>query len=337
MRRLLNFTAILAMAVLSLSNLSVSAQTQNVPNPPGGRGGRGNVSAGPQEIPLWENGAPGALGNADVDKPTITAYRAGGRGAPGACVIIAPGGGYFMLSMESEGRQEAYWFNAMGITAFVLKYRIAPYHYPIELEDAKRAIRLVRSRASDFGVDPTKIGMMGFSAGGHLTATAGTHFDAGNPDTSDPVERVSSRPDFMILAYPVISFQQSVVGNPNVLAAYAGSGKNLLGDNPEPRLLRDLSDELQVTAQTPPTFLVHGTADRLVSVENSVQFYLALRKAGVPAELHTFENGQHGFGMDLRDPAVGEWPTLLINWLRGRGLLTAPNVQLAGNPGFGRD
>ena len=275
--------------------------------------------ASPQEMLLWENGAPGALGQADTDKPTITVYRAP-RGSSGTAVIVAPGGGYGALAIEHEGRQEAYWFNAMGITAFVLKYRLGPrYHHPIELGDAQRAIRTVRARATEFNVTPDRIGMMGFSAGGHLTATAGTHFDAGKVDATDPIERVSSRPDFLILGYPVISFDPAV--------AHAGSVKNLLGDNPDPKLIEDLSNDLRVTAQTPPTFLFHTSNDSGVPVENSVRFYLALRKARVPAEMHLFENGPHGVGMALNDPALSVWPSLLMNWLRARGLLTRP-----GNP-----
>jgi acetyl esterase/lipase len=282
--------------------------------------GQARGNSGPLAIPLWPNGVPGALGDTDADKPEMTFYRAG---RSRTAVIIAPGGAYRNLSMEGEGRQEAYWFNAMGISAFVLKYRLAPYHYPVELNDAQRAIRIVRSRAQEFGIQPDRIGMMGFSAGGHLAATAGTHFDAGKADSPDPLEWVSSRPDFLILCYPVISFQASVAGA-NVLGAYAGSGRNLLGDNPDQKTLDDLSDELRVTAQTPPTFLYQTTNDGLVAVENSVVFYLALRKARVPAEMHLFENGPHGSGMGLTDPALSVWPTLLTNWLRGRGLVTAP-------------
>jgi acetyl esterase/lipase len=275
--------------------------------------------ASPQEILLWENGAPGALGQADTDKPTITVYRAP-RGSSGTAVIVAPGGGYGGLATEHEGRQEAYWFNAMGITSFVLKYRLGPrYHHPIELGDAQRAIRTVRARAVEFNVIPDRIGMMGFSAGGHLTATAGTHFDAGKADAADPIDRASSRPDFLILGYPVISFDPSV--------AHAGSVKNLLGDNPDPKLIEDLSNDLRVTAQTPLTFLFHTTNDNGVPVEKSVRFYLALRKARVTAEMHLFENGPHGVGMALNDPALSVWPSLLMNWLRARGLLTRP-----GNP-----
>jgi len=266
-------------------------------------------------IPLWENGAPGALGAEDRDKPTITLYSAYGRQTAGTAVIIAPGGGYGALAANHEGRQVANYLNALGVTAFVLKYRLGPrYHHPIELGDAQRAIRTVRARAKQFGVSPDRIGMMGFSAGGHLTSTAGTHFDAGDPAAADPIDRVSSRPDFLILGYPVISFA----------AAYThkGSVTNLLGQNPDPKLLEDLSNELRVTAQTPPTFLFHTSGDTGVPSENSVAFYLALHKAGVAAEMHIFEKGQHGLGLALQDPALAEWPHLLANWLRGRGLLT---------------
>jgi acetyl esterase/lipase len=206
----------------------------------------------------------------------------------------------------------------MGVTAFVLKYRLGPrYHHPIELGDAQRAIRTVRARAAEFAIVADRIGMMGFSAGGHLASTAATHFDAGKSDSSDAIERVSSRPDFLILGYPVISFDPAVT--------HTGSLRNLLGDNPDPKLVENLSNELQVTAQTPPTFIFHTTNDNGVPVENSVRFYLALRKAKVPVEMHLFENGPHGVGMALSDPALSAWPTLLMNWLRGRGLLTKPN------------
>jgi acetyl esterase/lipase len=256
----------------------------------------------PRTMPLWENGAPGALGNEDSDKPTLTFYPAYGRATSGTAVIVCPGGGYSGLAMNHEGRQVANWFNALGITAFVLKYRLGPrYHHPIELGDAQQAIRKVRAQAKDFGVSPDRVGIMGFSAGGHLASTAATHFDS------------TSRPDFLILGYPVITFTGPF--------AHKGSVKSLLGDNPDPKLLEELSNELHVTAQTPPTFLFHTSADTGVPAENSVAFYLALHKAGVPAELHVFEKGPHGVGLDLADPALGEWPTLLAKWLRGRGLL----------------
>ena len=272
-----------------------------------------NTSGGePQTMPLWERGAPGALGSEDRDQPTLTAYPA--RQPSGTAVIVAPGGSYGALASNHEGRQVANWLNALGVTAFVLKYRLGPrYHHPIELGDAQRAIRIVRSRAKEWGVAPDRVGMMGFSAGGHLASTAGTHFDRGNAAAADPIDRAGSRPDFLVLGYPVISFQPAIV--------HAGSLRNLLGENPDPKLVEGLSNERQVTAETPPTFLFHTTTDQTVPVENSVLFYLALRKAGVPAELHVFANGPHGVGLALSDPALSEWPTALANWLRGRGLL----------------
>jgi len=274
-----------------------------------------DMSGEPRTMLLWPEGAPGALGTEDIDKPTLTYYPAYGREQPGTAVIVCPGGGYSGLAMNHEGRQVANWLNAMGVTAFVLKYRLGPrYHHPIELGDAQRAIRMVRSRASEFGVSPDRVGIMGFSAGGHLASTAETHFDAGNPDAAEAIDRAGSRPDFAILAYPVISFTAPYT--------HRGSERMLLGENPDPKLVEDLSNEFRVTPQTPPTFLFTTSADTAVPAENSIAFYLALHKAGVPAELHVFEKGPHGVGLDLRDPALSEWPTLLANWLRGRGLLS---------------
>jgi acetyl esterase/lipase len=270
-----------------------------------------NPNAEPDTILLWPDGAPGALGTEDADRPTLTIYRA--RQPSGASVIVAPGGGYSALASNHEGRQVANLLNAAGVTAFVLKYRLGPrYHHPIELGDAQRAIRLVRARAQEFGIAADRIGMMGFSAGGHLAATAGTHFDPGKADATDAIERASSRPDFLILAYPVVSFDPAI--------AHSGSVRNLLGENPDPKLIEDLSNDLRVTMQTPPTFLFHTNADTGVVAENSVRFYLALRRAKVPAEMHIFENGPHGVGLALGDPALGAWPGLLTTWLRGRGL-----------------
>lgn len=273
---------------------------------------RPNPNTEPQTLALWEAGAPGALGTEDADRPTLTVYHP--RQASGTAVIVAPGGGYGGLAMNHEGRQVAGWLNAINVTAFVLKYRLGPrYRHPIQLGDAQRAIRLVRARAAEFGIAADRIGMMGFSAGGHLTSTAGTHFDAGKHAAADAVDRVSSRPDFLILGYPVISFDPAIT--------HAGSRRNLLGENPDPALVDDLSNDLRVTAQTPPAFLFHTDADTGVPAENSVRFYLALRKAKVPAEMHVFERGPHGVGLALADPALSAWPTLLANWMRGRGLL----------------
>jgi acetyl esterase/lipase len=270
----------------------------------------------PKPEPLWPDGAPGALGTEDVDKPTLAAYPvAQGRGV-GTAVIVCPGGGYVNLSMDKEGDQFARWLNSIGVTAFVLKYRLGPkYRHPIELGDAQRAIRTVRAKAADYRVLPDRIGIMGFSAGGHLASSAGTHFDAGNPSAGDAIDRVSSRPDFMVLGYPVISFTTSYV--------HKGSMRSLLGDNPDPKLVELMSNELQVTPQTPPTFLFHTTTDTVVPPENSVLFYMALRKAGVPAELHIYERGPHGVGLAQTDEALSSWPARLADWLRVRGLLNA--------------
>jgi acetyl esterase/lipase len=268
----------------------------------------------PTTLLLWPNGAPGALGDQDVDKPSLTIFLPTRNQATGTGVIVCPGGSYTALAMNHEGRQVASWLNSLGIAAFVLKYRLGPrYHHPVEIGDAQRAIRILRARATEYGVSADRVGIMGFSAGGHLASTAGTHFDSGNPSDRDPIQRAGSRPDFLILGYPVISLTTPYT--------HQGSLHNLLGDNPDPKLMESLSNELQVTAQTPPTFLFHTTEDKTVPVENSVLFYLALRKAGVPAEMHIFERGPHGVGLALRDPALGMWPSLLANWLRERGLL----------------
>jgi len=274
------------------------------------------IGTEPQVIPLWDRDVPGALGNTPSDRPFLTYYPPAPAGiAAGTAIIIAPGGGYQSLAVTHEGVQEANWFNAMGIAVFVLQYRLGPrYQHPVELGDAQRAIRLVRSRAKEWNFSADRIGMMGFSAGGHLAATAATHFDAGKAGAADPIERTSSRPDFLILGYPVISMEASIT--------HQGSKRNLLGQNPDPKLVEELSNELRVTAQTPPTFLFHTTNDPAVPVENSIAFYRALTRNKVPAEMHLFQSGPHGVGMALSDPALSVWPTLLSNWLRARGLLT---------------
>jgi acetyl esterase/lipase len=270
----------------------------------------------PTTILLWPGGAPGALGNDDTDQPSLSIFLPVKNQANGTGMIVCPGGGYGALASNHEGRQVANWLNSLGIAAFVLKYRLGPrYHHPIELGDAQRAIRLVRAHASDYGIAPDRLGVIGFSAGGHLAATMGTHFDNGNATDSDPIQRAGSRPDFLVLGYPVISFTTPFT--------HQGSLHNLLGDSPDPKLAQSLSAELQVTALTPPTFLFHTTEDKTVPVENSVLFYLALRKAGVPAEMHIFERGPHGVGLALRDPALAMWPELLANWFRMHGLLAA--------------
>lgn len=266
----------------------------------------------PRTVLLWPQGAPGAVDTLELDQPKLTIYLP--QHPVGTGVVVAPGGGYGALAMDHEGLQIAKWLNGYGVAAFVLQYRLGPrYHHPAELMDAQRAIRTVRAQAAQFGIAPNRIGMWGFSAGGHLTATAGTHFDAGAAASPDPIEQASSRPDFLILAYPVITFTRP--------ETHRGSLKNLLGDNPDPKLVESLSNELQVTSQTPPTFLFSTSADTAVPPENSVLFYEALHKAGVPAEMHIFQNGPHGVGLAAFDPALSMWPPLLANWLRVQGML----------------
>lgn len=263
---------------------------------------------------LWPKGAPGAVGDEEKDKPSITVSLPAAEKANGAAVVVCPGGGYGGLAVDHEGKQVADWLNANGIAAFVLRYRIAPrYKHPAPLDDAQRAIRTIRARAAEWKVDPNRIGILGFSAGGHLTSTAATHFDRGNKDSADPLDRVSCRPDFAVLVYPVISFTTEFT--------HQGSRKNLLGENPEAKLVESLSNERQVTAETPPTFLVHTNEDTGVPPENSVLFYLALRKAKVPAEMHIYEKGRHGLGLGPNDPAFSTWPQHCITWLRGRGVI----------------
>jgi acetyl esterase/lipase len=266
---------------------------------------------------LWEGGAPGALGTSDEDKPSLTLYPArSGWAGPSltTAVIIAPGGSYQRLAANHEGRQVANWFNSLGITALVLRYRLGPrYHHPIEMQDAQRAIRFVRARAQELGIRADRVGFMGFSAGGHLASTVATHFDGGNPSADDEIDRVSSRPDFAILAYPVISMTAEY--------SHKGSVTALLGEHPDRKLALEMSNEFHVTHETPPTFLLVTDADTTTPPENSVVFYLALHRAGVPAELHVFEQGAHGQGLALWDPVFGEWSTLLRNWLMARGLV----------------
>jgi acetyl esterase/lipase len=253
------------------------------------------------------------MGTGDADKPSLTLYPAPEQNATKTGVIVCPGGGYVNLAKDHEGDQIARWLNSLGISAYMLQYRVAPYHHPAPLLDAQRAIRFVRTHAAEYRIAPDRIGIWGFSAGGHLASTTGTHFDAGDPQAADPIERAGSRPDFMILAYPVISFITPYV--------HRGSLQNLLGDNPDPKLVASLSNETQVTAQTPPTFLFHTSEDTGVPPENSVLFYMALRKAGVPAEMHIYERGPHGVGLAHTDAVLATWPARLKDWLDIRGLL----------------
>lgn len=281
-----------------------------------GQSSHQDPSAPPRTMSLWEGQAPGALGDGEDDRPTLTLYQPSESHMPATAVIVMPGGSYQWLATNHEGRQVANWLNAMGVTAFVLKYRLGPrYHHPVELNDAQRAIRMVRARAKEFRVAPDKIGVLGFSAGGHLASTTITHFDSGDPQATDAIGRASSRPDFAVLAYPVISFTADYT--------HRGSRDALLGPNPPERLAKELSSESQVTTQTPPTFLFSSSTDTVVPPENAVAFYLALHKAGVPAELHIFERADHGVGLGLNKSGIGQWGTLMIEWLRERKLLPA--------------
>lgn len=266
-------------------------------------------------ILLWPNGAPGALGNIPADEPALTIYLPA-QNPTRTGIVVFPGGGYQMLATAWEGTNVAQWLNARGVAAFVVRYRLGPrYHYPVELDDAQRAIRYVRTYAAEEGLDPHRIGVWGFSAGGHLAATTGTHFDDGNPTAADPIEHASSRPDFMVLAYPVISMEVGLT--------HLGSLHNLLGEQPNPTLQNELSDETQVTPRTPPTFLYATTNDATVPVMNSVLFYEALVKAGVPAEIHIFEQGAHGSGLGQNSPELRMWPILLQNWLHLNGWMAS--------------
>ncbi len=272
-------------------------------------------SAEPKVELLWPGGAPGALGDEPKDKPTLTLWLPEPDNATGAAIVVCPGGGYGHLAVDHEGKQIGEWLNSIGVAAFVLEYRHRNrgYGHPAPLEDAQRAIRTVRSRAEAFGVDPKRIGILGFSAGGHLASTAATHFDAGDPAADDPIDRVSCRPDFAVLCYAVLA-----LGEP---FTHAGSQRNLLGPDAPEDLVRSLSSEKQVTAETPPTFLWHTDEDRGVPPENSVVFYLACRRHGVPAELHVFRTGRHGLGLAADVPGTREWPRLCEQWMRSQGYL----------------
>ena len=265
-------------------------------------------------FPLWPDGAPGALGKADKDIPTLTPYLPEAGKATGAAIVICPGGGYGGLAPH-EGADYARFLNESGIAGFVLKYRLGSggYRHPVMLQDAARAVRTVRARAEEWKLDPKRIGIMGSSAGGHLASTLLTHFDAGKPDAADPIERQSSRPDLGILCYAVITLGEFT---------HQGSKRNLLGNNPAPDLVRALSNELQVTKDTPPCFIWHTYEDPGVPVENSLQFAEALRRAGVPCDLHIYQKGQHGLGLGTREwnpEKRHPWTRDCVFWLKAQG------------------
>jgi acetyl esterase/lipase len=289
---------------------AAAARPQRVPAPPA-------VMPANSPVPtlLWPAGAPGALGDTDADKPAIYAWLPASNPTKTG-VIIAPGGSYEHLSVVREGSDVAAWLNAHGIAAFQLRYRLGPkYHNPIELGDAQRAIRLVRAHAAEYGIAPDHLGFWGFSAGGHLAGSAGVNFDAGNAASADPIEQQSSRPDFLVLSYAVITMETPYV--------HMGSRRSLLGDAPDPATVDAMSNELHVTAQTPPAFIYATTDDHTVPIMNAVMFYSALVKAGVPVEMHLFQHGAHGSALGTGNPQLSVWPDLLIKWMRERGYAAA--------------
>ena len=261
-------------------------------------------------IVLWPDGAPGALGKAEQDVPTLTPYLPAKERATGAAMVICPGGAYLALAPH-EGHDYALFLNQQGVAAFVLKYRLgsAGYRHPAPWQDAARAVRTVRARAGEWQIDPRRVGIMGSSAGGHLAATLLTHFDAGQPAAQDPIERQSSRPDLGVLCYPVITMGTNT---------HEGSRAMLLGKNPAPELIRELSNEEHVTAQTPPCFIWHTWEDPRVKVENSLGFAAALQRQGVPLDLHIYTRGIHGIGLVDKPPFAHPhpWAQDLVFWLR---------------------
>ncbi|MDR2674840.1 MAG: alpha/beta hydrolase [Opitutaceae bacterium] len=294
------------------------------------------AAAQPAVIPLWPEGVPGLRADAAPDQdaparssgihhPTMLFFPAENN-ATGAAVVVCPGGGYSGLSMQNEGRDVAAWLNSIGVSAFVLKYRMKEYGQPAPLQDVLRAIRTVRAGADKFGLLADRIGVLGFSAGGHLASCAATLFDAGAGRTGAPLDATSARPDFAVLVYPVISMRDDI--------GHRGSRKNLLGANPPAALIDLYSTDERITKNTPPTFLVSGSDDKTVPVQNSIRFYLALRREGVPAELHLYQNGAHGFGMKTGAGNASTWTARCADWMRANGWLAppAPPARQAGSP-----
>ncbi len=291
--------------------------------------------ATPVVIPLWPEGVPAPVRTdvpaakgpieperfdphgwvSHISEPRLEYFAPAVDRPNGTAVIICPGGGYSGLSREREGVQYAQWLSHLGVTAFVLTNRVGDYGHPAPLQDVLRAVRIVRSRAAEFKIDPARLGVMGSSAGGHLAASAGTLFDNPAGKTGAALDAVSGRPDFLILMYPVITMADPY--------AHAGSRTQLIGANPSPELFNLMCLEKQVTAATPPTLLIHTQEDKSVPIENSILFFQALTKAGVPAEFYAFEHGGHGMGMRDGLGTASEWPKRAEEWLKDRGLLTA--------------
>jgi len=264
---------------------------------------------------LWPAGAPGAVGATDEDKPRLEIFGASGT-APHSAVIVCPGGGYTHLAYEKEGTRIAEWLNLHGATAFVLTYRLAPrYLYPAPIDDGKRAVRWVRAHAAEYHVDPNRIGMWGFSAGGHLVGMVGTHFDAGNAQATDPVEQKSDKPDFVISSYGLMSL--------DALAARPGQLQQFVKGPITPELVKELSPDKNVSNDTPPFFLYDTENDEKVPVETDLLFYAAMKRVGAPVEMHLFEQGPHGTALAQGYPALSAWTTQLENWLKLHGWIGA--------------
>lgn len=331
-RRTPALAGVLALGVMMTTfTITMAPETARAASPPRGQAAGANATAGttataagtpavPADrvpVPLYPGGAPNAVGTTALDIPTLTAYLPATPAPTGTAVIVCPGGSYQNLAMDHEGEAVGAWLNTLGVTAFVLKYRLGPrYHHPAMLQDAQRAIRHVRALAPAMKLRGDHVGIMGFSAGGHLASTAATHFDDGRADAADAVERMGSRPDFVILGYPVITLADPY--------AHKQSRLRLLGEAPDPALIALLSNETQVTARTPPAFLFHTDDDPGVAVQNSLLFFDALKRAGVPAELHVYAHGKHGVGLAPSDPVLSSWPARLADWLRVRELLPPP-------------
>jgi acetyl esterase/lipase len=274
----------------------------------------------PERILLWPKGAPAALGKTAKDVPAVTLYLPAKEMRNGTAVVVCPGGGYGGLAMDHEGKQVADWLTERGVAAFVLEYRLGPrYRHPVPLQDAQRAVRLARSRAKELGLDAGRVGIWGFSAGGHLASTVCTRFDKGNPDAADPIDRASCRPDFAILCYPVIRMDPP--------HTHKGSRRNLLGDDPDEKVVKGLCNDTQVTKDTPPTFLFHTKADEAVPIQNAELYHAALVKAGVPAKLVVYDEGPHGVGLGKKHAEVKDWPVKLESWLKERKLLRAASYK----------
>jgi len=276
------------------------------------------------KLKIWPNGAPNSNGMTlpeevyegkrvrNVSEAEIYVYLPKIGINTGAAVVICPGGGYMIEAMDHEGYDIAEWLTTQGVAGIVLKYRLPYGHDQIPLEDAQRALRIVHQKAAEWGINPAKIGIAGSSAGGHLASTAGTRFDTGKPDSSDPIEKFSCRPDFMLLLYPVITFSEEF--------GHMGSRTNLIGSGNKWELVEKYSNELHVTAQTPPTFLILADDDGGVPPRNSIEFYMALKKYKIPAEMHIFRDGGHGFGMNKKNLPVDQWPSLFAQWMKTQGI-----------------